>query len=207
MKRHGGKIAVRSSKFISAKNCFRWMNKALLVGAFVFPSCAAGNDGLFYLRSTLQAQEVELRRLSERLVTQEALIGALQEEIQRKSQSAEQRTKVNVSHIQAEVSDLGMRLAHLENEIKGIVGAFKDLEGVCQRQSKNAEHLEKSLNLILEAQGESPESYGLYRVAAGDNLEKIARKHKTTTRALKELNQLETDIIFSGQKLKVPKLS
>ena len=42
---------------------------------------------------------------------------------------------------------------------------------------------------------------GTYRIVSGDTLSGIALKHKTTVRALKEKNNLKTDLIFVGQKL------
>ena len=43
-----------------------------------------------------------------------------------------------------------------------------------------------------------------YTVKAGDNLTKIARNHGTTVKALRTANNLKTDRILVGQKLKVP---
>ncbi|WML24553.1 LysM peptidoglycan-binding domain-containing protein [Neobacillus sp. OS1-33] len=45
---------------------------------------------------------------------------------------------------------------------------------------------------------------GVYTVKSGDYLGKIAGKHATTVTNLKSLNKLKTDMIFVGQKLKVP---
>jgi LysM repeat protein len=43
-----------------------------------------------------------------------------------------------------------------------------------------------------------------YTVKAGDTLTKIAKIHKTTIEALKEANNLKTDRLKVGQKLKIP---
>jgi LysM repeat protein len=48
---------------------------------------------------------------------------------------------------------------------------------------------------------------GTYTVKSGDNLEKIARAHKTTVKELQRLNNLTTTQIRVGQKLKVPAAS
>ncbi|MEM7050354.1 MAG: DUF5715 family protein [Acidobacteriota bacterium] len=43
-----------------------------------------------------------------------------------------------------------------------------------------------------------------YRVASGDTLWKIARKHRTEVEVLRRLNDLDSNRIFPGQMLKVP---
>ena len=45
---------------------------------------------------------------------------------------------------------------------------------------------------------------GVYTVQSGDYLGKIAGKHETTVTNLKALNKLKSDMIYVGQKLKVP---
>ncbi|MCO6401191.1 MAG: LysM peptidoglycan-binding domain-containing protein [Verrucomicrobia bacterium] len=45
---------------------------------------------------------------------------------------------------------------------------------------------------------------GEYVVQSGDSLSKIAVKHGTTVKALKEVNHLQSDLIRLGQKLKLP---
>ena len=44
----------------------------------------------------------------------------------------------------------------------------------------------------------------VYRVKGGDNLGKIAKKHGTTAKAIRALNNLSSDTIRVGQKLKLP---
>lgn len=44
----------------------------------------------------------------------------------------------------------------------------------------------------------------LYKVKEGDSLEKIARAHQTTIKAIKELNGLTSDKIVVGKTLKIP---
>lgn len=64
----------------------------------------------------------------------------------------------------------------------------------------------KSLvNLHLPEETSQPsQEVNTYRVQAGDSLEKIARKHNTTIKNIKELNGLTSDRIRAGQLLKVP---
>ena len=55
--------------------------------------------------------------------------------------------------------------------------------------------------------GAAPEagSDEIYVVKSGDTLSKIATDHQTTVRALRAANNLRTDSIKVGQKLKIPK--
>ncbi|MDB2613928.1 LysM peptidoglycan-binding domain-containing protein [Chlamydiales bacterium] len=77
--------------------------------------------------------------------------------------------------------------------------------------SKNVKHLEKALTTLLGAldndQGESIAliaSQDSYKVQNGDSLGKIAQKFGTTTKSLKEVNNLKKDTIYVGQNLILP---
>jgi uncharacterized repeat protein (TIGR02543 family) len=49
------------------------------------------------------------------------------------------------------------------------------------------------------------EAFFIYTVVSGDNLTVIAKRFNTTITAIKELNNLKSDVITIGQKLKIPK--
>jgi LysM repeat protein len=48
------------------------------------------------------------------------------------------------------------------------------------------------------------EDWELYVVQEGDDLKKIAKKHETTVDKIKECNDLQSDTVSPGQKLKIP---
>ncbi|MBW7642165.1 MULTISPECIES: cell wall hydrolase [unclassified Geobacillus] len=57
-----------------------------------------------------------------------------------------------------------------------------------------------SHGLSAEAAG----SYTYYQVKKGDTLSKIAKQYHTTVASLKLLNGLKSDVIYAGEKIKVP---
>lgn len=214
-----------------------WFTCALLLGALFFPfstataapRCADYGDSLQpfdRLRHEVRNQAEELRMFGERLNTQEELIEALRGDIQKFAKASQDASKIENSGVQARIADLEAKTAALETAntaMATLLDSYRDLLGKYQgkiegleaslgQQTKNSKHLEKSLGSLLEAVGSEASSGAtaqaeIYKVASGDSLEKIARKNKTTIRAIKELNGLETDMIIIGQKLKIPKIS
>jgi chromosome segregation ATPase len=73
-------------------------------------------------------------------------------------------------------------------------------------QSTNMENMQAALTTLLDALQIQPiaKEMKLYEVKDGDSLGKIAQNHKTSVKALKELNGLTQDRIKKGQKLKLP---
>ena len=69
------------------------------------------------------------------------------------------------------------------------------------------ENIESALKTLLEAVQLSSEDQPIlsYTVKAGDNLEKIAKTYKVSVRSIKSYNNMVSDKIWVGQKLKIPK--
>ena len=83
------------------------------------------------------------------------------------------------------------RLEELESEI---LAQSRKIEALAKLKG-NIENLTKVLR---------PDSGKTYRVRSGDSLEKIAKMHKTDVGTLKQLNQLQQDLIVVDQELKIP---
>ena len=74
-----------------------------------------------------------------------------------------------------------------------------------ERQGKEIALFRKELKQLFSAFDiDVEENETVYQVKPGDSLGKIAIKHKTTVKKIKELNQLKRDQIIVGQKLKIP---
>ncbi|HSW72039.1 MAG TPA: LysM peptidoglycan-binding domain-containing protein [Chlamydiales bacterium] len=62
----------------------------------------------------------------------------------------------------------------------------------------------ETLSLNLQKESNDSPLIKIYKVRAGDSLEKIAKAHQTNSQYLKKINQLEKDLIQVGQEIKVP---
>lgn len=101
-------------------------------------------------------------------------------------------------------SDLTLLKDHINETSATLASCEKKLESLEKELSSDIKALKNTLQTIAAyVEGVSSKST-TYIVQSGDTLEKIAHKHKTTIKELKELNQLTNDRIFSGQKLNIP---
>ncbi len=85
---------------------------------------------------------------------------------------------------------------------------FKDriteLESEILSHSRRLETLSK-LKANIDALAKALKADGkVYKVRSGDSLEKIAKTHKMDVATLREMNQLQQDLIVVDQELKVP---
>jgi LysM repeat protein len=99
-------------------------------------------------------------------------------------------------------------LAAFTNETTAALAQFKDRIGELEEgmfsQNRKFEELGKLKTSIENlVKGVSCE-YKLYKVKLGDSLEKIARTHKTSVEKIKKLNDLQQDLIVTGQQIKIP---
>lgn len=92
-----------------------------------------------------------------------------------------------------------------KGDVIDIIGITKSKAGVprfittCGLITANRKYVEEVVKKAPAAK------YGSYTIKAGDNLTKIAKAHKTTVANLKKINNLKSDLIVAGKKLKVPK--
>lgn len=95
--------------------------------------------------------------------------------------------------------EVSLALTQCKNRIEGL-----EKEGtVNQRRFEELSKLRGNLEALTHSL-KNEEGYTLYKVKAGDSLEKIAKSHQTEVDAIKKINQLEQDLIMVGQELKIP---
>jgi LysM repeat protein len=177
-------------------------------------------DSLDALRHEVNNHETEIRMAEERSNNQEATISSMRQQLLDSTQSNKELLKGNSTSIDGKIvnietinkgiiGDIGQLKTHA-NDTSTVLAEYKkkisDLEKTVSQLSQNIEHLQAALRSLTEAvAGPSTVDSGkTYRVKSGDSLEKIARAHNTTIKAIKELNKLSHDRIVIGQTLQIP---
>ena len=106
--------------------------------------------------------------------------------------------KEELENLSDHANKTGMALIQFKDRIE-------ELEREIQTQNRRLEALSKVKgNIETLAKSLKGEAYKIYKVRPGDSLEKIAKAHKTGVDRIKQLNQLEQDLIVVGQELKIP---
>jgi LysM repeat protein len=181
-------------------------------------------DSIEFLRHEIENHEAELRMFEERVNTQESTIASLRQQLIDANQS-------NKDFVRGSASTWDGRIANVESANKGLIAdmrqlkshandsadalnqnkqKFGELEKIIALQNQNIENLQAALSALTEAMQVKDvavaDSTGSkqYQVKPGDSLEKIARAHNTTVKAIKELNNLPNDRIVVGKTLLIP---
>ena len=150
--------------------------------------------------TSLKSQYIEQQRLkTEALEKQLKNIDAFLSSFQDKQSLTEKDLRQLSSHANETASALSQyknRIAELEKEIIKHKRHFQEV-------SKLKNTLESVAKTIRQATG-ATNQYFTYKVKSGDSLERIAKIHKTTVDAIKNINHLDHDLIVVGQELKIP---
>lgn len=188
-------------------------------------------DSLDEIRHEVNNHETEIRMYDEKLKSIEDIIDGLRDQFHETTQAQKEQLKGSSSNLESKltaldtvskglVADLRQFKTH-SNDVSTTLGLYKqkitELEKVIEQQNQNIDHLQTAMRALMDAlqakdavssksQSSASNDYpaGSYRVKAGDSLEKIARNHQTTVKAIMELNGLSHDRIGVGQLLKMP---
>ena len=154
------------------------------------------------VRHELKSTQVELNLLDEQFKKQTLSSFSKQGEsgvtLDKKIANLEkllEKAAVDLRNLSTHTNQALAKLTHLEQEVS-----------LHEKRLDEVVRLKETLTSISHAIGDShPSSTSntVYKVKAGDSLEKIARANKISVPALKNLNHLKSDKIVVGQELRV----
>ena len=160
--------------------------------------------------SRLHAHQNELVMLSERLDEQDT-------KLQQLSSAQDHNLPRQVQRLEIDQKALTKTLSVLSQSIEDIRSSVHNKLQEIQREQKNLAQNLRALRNSLQAlvDGSSPEKYidflagetpeHIHIVKQGETLSKIASKYNIPVVELKKLNKLNSDAIFTDQRLRLPK--
>lgn len=164
------------------------------------------------LRHDINCFQTEMQILDGRIKYYENALSSLKQQDLEKSQ-------VKIDQLTHQIHNLEKKMSACE---KSQQGELKDIEKLASHANETTsaltqfkerlQEIEQDISLLAKLKGNlesiaktlKSDTPKIYRVAAGDSLEKIAKFHKTTVLRIKEMNGLEQDLIVVGQELKIP---
>jgi peptidoglycan endopeptidase LytE len=151
------------------------------------------------VRHELKSTQVEFNLLDELVKKQTLSSSSKQGE---SNASLEKRVASLEKLLEKAATDLRSLSSHTNQAI----AKLDQLEHEISSHEKQLDEIVKlkgTLTSISQAIGENRPSNSVYKVKAGDSLEKIARAHQMTVSSLKNLNHLKNDKIVVGQELRI----
>lgn len=190
-------------------------------------------DTIDFLRHEVSNQETEVHMLTEKINNQESTIDGLRQTVFDTNQANKDFLRSNLANADAKIQGLELankglitdicQLRTHANESSALLEQYKrkisELEQIVTLQNQNidnmhaamrslTEALSKETAVAIESDSRDTRDFGpdskIYRIKPGDNLEKIARSHNTSVKAIKELNNLSSDKIVVGKLIKIP---
>lgn len=172
------------------------------------------------VRHDINCFQTELQILDGRIKYYEnALANLKQQDLEKQQAKLEQLTSqiqalekkwTSFESLQKEKKEELEELMTHANETTLALSQFKEriqeLEEGLYFQARRFDELSKVKGNLEELAKSLKKPYKLYKVRAGDSLEKIARMHKTDVEKIRTFNHLENDLIVVGQELKIPSL-
>lgn len=168
------------------------------------------------LQNEVENHEIELRMFEERLNTQETILDTMRQQFIDSNLANQQMLKGNTVSIEKQVSSMDSNVNGMVKDLRDLqfhandtAKAFSQYKQKIADLEKQVGHMQNAVDSILLAlQIDDPKAKDIqnqvYEVQSGDILDKIAQKHKTSVKKIKELNGLKNDRIYVGQKLKIP---
>ncbi len=184
-------------------------------------------DNLDNLKNEVQIHESQIMTFEEKFKNLEEIIDSLRLQTSSAVQGVKEALRNHSSQFEAKLTDQQNAAKELTHDVKSfanenqqLLNDFKnritELEKTIDLQNRNIENLQSALSSMIDVikdkdtGSEKLESHiaempsKIYKVKAGDSLEKIAKQQQTSIKKLKELNNLTGDQIIIGQRLKIP---
>lgn len=196
-----------------------------IVGIMVFVTASAlearspaqeQKDSYSSWQYVLDNHEIELQTLGERLNTQETLLDTLRQQMLDTQFANKELSKGHTVSLEKKLSAIDAKTVRMIEEIREVQSHANDTSKVFADYKQKIAELERKLLALQDALDtvltalQIEEAKGavstnkVYVVQAGDSLEKIAKKQNASLKKLRELNRLDNDRIYPGQKLKLP---
>lgn len=185
------------------------------------------------MKHAIRNQETEIRTFEEKLESLDSIIESIRDELSNTSMSHKEQLKGSTGAFESKLTSVETSIKGILADLKQFQAytaessaalllyqkKITDLEKSVTLQNQNMDDMQaaiKSLTEVLQIKHSVPSKLstnsslstataeGVYTVKDGDSLDKIARAHQTTIKALKELNNLTTDRIVVGKQLKIP---
>jgi LysM repeat protein len=188
----------------------RWLLLSFLALPLYLKGAPAESAAVQELRLSLDrlsyqinSQTVDLNLFQDRAQQLENSLNALKQEM--RVSSSDKLLEKKVSSLdkaqEALTSDLKLLKGHLNETNLSISQLQTQLNKIDKQLTSDIQSLKNSIHSMLTLlQGDSK----IYYVKSGDSLGKIAQNHRTDIKTLKKLNNLASDVIFTGQKLILP---
>lgn len=175
------------------------------------------------MQYTLANQDSEIAFIKEQLSSFETTLESTHKEVAKLITQAKDAVKKSSGTVDAKVQTIEKNIEKLVTDLKAfkkqtneLASALSDIQKACHQQEEIAavqaeqiKDLEQALRSLAQAVQSKPitssvKSSGSYQVKAGDTLDKIAKELDVSVSSLKAENNLQKDVIYPGQKLKVP---
>jgi LysM repeat protein len=188
-----------------AKTCLILFLGATLYGASESVAIQEMRLSLENVGGRLHGHESELNLLSERLLNLENSVSNFKQEL--KAANSDKPLEKRVLNLEKAhetlIGDFKLLKTHLNETSSTLAHCQTQLNKIDKQLSSDIQSLKHSLNsMLVLLQGSSGDKN--YTVQAGDSLGLIAQKYRTDIKTLKKLNNLSSDVIYSGQKIFLP---
>lgn len=168
------------------------------------------------IRNEVDNHDADIMVFQERLNNQELTLEQMRGDMSLIKKEATENQAISLQRLEANLDNLVSDIKQMRNHANDLSETLaktqtrvEELDSTVKAQSRNIQNLHSAIGTIMEAfdmkppAGLSADPEETYKVKAGDSLEKIARKHKTSIKKIKDLNKLKNDMIRVGQKLKI----